>query len=110
MNQQREFKDVHDRHCCKRHGCKYCDPDCTVVSGECEGIQCEDCYESPEIITIHYGSGYFNWQWPGTGFGETSFEIKDGKMRIDAECMGKERARQLLYAFVDKLIDDAEIT
>lgn len=35
--------DVHDRHCCKIHGCKYNDEKCTVVSGICEGIECEDC-------------------------------------------------------------------
>ena len=38
-----EFKDVHDRHCCKVHGCKYCDPNCTVEFGPYDGILCESC-------------------------------------------------------------------
>jgi hypothetical protein len=25
--------DVHTAHCCSRHGCKYGDPNCTVVTG-----------------------------------------------------------------------------
>ncbi len=38
--------DVHTEHCCKDHGCKYRDADCTVVTGA--GVQadyaCEECY------------------------------------------------------------------
>ena len=26
----REYSDVHDAHCCKKHGCKYGSTDCTV--------------------------------------------------------------------------------
>lgn len=45
----REFKDVHDRHCCKKHGCKYSDPNCTVFYGPNEGIECEECeYDEEE--------------------------------------------------------------
>jgi hypothetical protein len=37
-------KDVHTEHCCLRHGCKYCDPDCSVTSGEKpQSYDCEDC-------------------------------------------------------------------
>ncbi len=40
------MKDVHTEHCCIRHGCKYGDPNCTVVSGEKrQSYKCEDCYE-----------------------------------------------------------------
>ena len=53
---------------------------------------------------------YFNWSWDGVGFGETWVGTsKDGHWVIDAECMGKERARALLYALVDKLVDEAEL-
>lgn len=41
----REFKSVHDAHCCKIHGCKYGDFDCPVVLGDEFGIDCEDCQE-----------------------------------------------------------------
>lgn len=45
----REFKDVHDRHCCKYHGCKYGDENCTVVNGTKEGIFCEDCQYEADV-------------------------------------------------------------
>jgi len=41
----REYKNIHDGHCCKVHGyCKYDDEDCSVVNGPDEGIRCEYCY------------------------------------------------------------------
>lgn len=39
----RKFVDVHDSHCCKKHGCKYNSQDCTVESGLHQGIKCEMC-------------------------------------------------------------------
>lgn len=37
-------KDVHTEHCCKRHGCKYGDPLCTVERLEKEqSFPCEMC-------------------------------------------------------------------
>lgn len=36
---------VHDTHCCKRHGCKYCDDDCPVQYSDAAGIFCEMCQE-----------------------------------------------------------------
>jgi hypothetical protein len=36
--------DVHTRHCCIVHGCKYDDDDCTVVTGkETQEYLCECC-------------------------------------------------------------------
>ena len=44
METQREFADVHDAHCCKKHGaCKYGDENCTVVNGPNPGIRGECC-------------------------------------------------------------------
>lgn len=35
----------HETHCCVFHGCKYCDDDCPVVTGNTEQkYSCEDCY------------------------------------------------------------------
>lgn len=64
----------------------------------------------PEVHDLHWINIYFNWSWPGAGFGETSVckSKEDGHLIVDAECMGKEKARQLLYAAVDKIIDEAE--
>ncbi len=44
------MKDVHTEHCCKRHGCKYMDPDCTVYHGDKDqSYDCESCdYEYSE--------------------------------------------------------------
>ncbi len=41
----RDFKSVHDAHCCPNHGCKYGDKDCPVMLGVEQGFQegCEDC-------------------------------------------------------------------
>ena len=47
------FIDVHDRHCCKKHGCKYGDINCTVVNGVCEGVECEDC-EFDRVVYLNY--------------------------------------------------------
>ena len=36
--------DVHTRHCCKHHGCKYDDAHCSVASGDKEAeYECESC-------------------------------------------------------------------
>jgi hypothetical protein len=53
--------DVHTRHCCVKHGCKYNDDDCTVYHGslkqeypceycgfEDEGYEDEGCYDNPD--------------------------------------------------------------
>jgi hypothetical protein len=43
-----EDVECHRFHCCKTHGCKYCDPDCPVVleevtqEGPCEECEFED--------------------------------------------------------------------
>lgn len=39
----REFKSVHDAHCCKIHGCMYGHQNCPVQFGTEEGVRCEDC-------------------------------------------------------------------
>ena len=37
-------KNVHTRHCCVIHGCKYCDPDCPVADGsQQQDYTCESC-------------------------------------------------------------------
>lgn len=65
----------------------------------------------PKVNDIHNSNLYFNWSWPGVGFGElwVGKSSSDGHLVIDAECMGKENARLLLYALVDKLVDEAEL-
>lgn len=65
----------------------------------------------PEVTDIFNAKIYFNWSWPSVGFGQlwVGESKEDGHLVIDAECMGKERARQLLYALADKLVDEAEL-
>jgi len=42
--------DVHTRHCCKYHGCKYGDYGCTVFyGGKEQEYDCEECSEEREI-------------------------------------------------------------
>lgn len=45
--------DVHTEHCCAKCGCKYSDPECTVVTGKlpqsyAHGID-EDCIPDPDV-------------------------------------------------------------
>jgi len=68
----REFKSVHDAHCCKQHGCKYGDEDCPVAEGDEPGVSCEECdYDDAHdaviaelIETVKFYTG--NWRTPGT--------------------------------------------
>lgn len=46
--------DVHSRHCCIHHGCKYGDPLCTVTNEkEMQEYLCEDCYYVIENINTN---------------------------------------------------------
>lgn len=66
----------------------------------------------PEVVNINNANIYFNWSWPGVGFGELWVGKKsnsDSTLVVDAETMSKESARKLLYALVDKLLDEAEL-
>ena len=65
----------------------------------------------PEVRDIHNANIYFNWGWEGIGFGEmwVGKSAESGHLVIDAECMSKESTRKLLYAMVDKLVDEAEL-
>lgn len=66
---------------------------------------------NPEVVDINNANIYFTWSWPGIGFGElwVGKSREDGHLVIDAETMSKESTRKLLYALVDKLIDEAEM-
>lgn len=45
---------VHQTHCCFVDGCKYCDDDCPVVSGEiAQEYNCEDCPSYAKSNVIH---------------------------------------------------------
>ena len=45
---------VHVSHCCKWHGCKYGDKDCSVVLGEAEQEwPCEYCSEDIDDMEYH---------------------------------------------------------
>lgn len=45
------MKDVHTEHCCVRHGCKYINLDCTVMTKKAEqSYPCEDCPEDLELM------------------------------------------------------------
>ena len=46
-----DSKDVHTEHCCKKHGCKYDDPTCTVANGgKVQSFPCEDCGEEYDAM------------------------------------------------------------
>lgn len=44
-------KDVHTEHCCLKHGCKYGDPKCTVITKQkSQSHPCEDCDYAKETL------------------------------------------------------------
>lgn len=46
-----EIKDVHTEHCCIIHGCKYNDPNCTVITEKApQTYPCEDCEYAPYVV------------------------------------------------------------
>ena len=46
------MKDVHTEHCCWVHGCKYGDPNCTVILNVAkQSFPCEEC---PDPDTLAY--------------------------------------------------------
>lgn len=58
--------DVHTRHCCRIHGCKYGDADCTVVVNKLDIAGCEECgleeegYYGPVPRLIEQDR---DWEW-----------------------------------------------
>jgi len=46
---------VHTTHCCTRHGCKYGDKDCPVVTGQVkQEYLCEECGDVPLLRDQEY--------------------------------------------------------
>lgn len=42
---------VHASHCCARHGCKYFEEDCPVVTGQVKQLyNCEECDDEAERV------------------------------------------------------------
>jgi hypothetical protein len=60
MNQPIDKTGVHRTHCCSRHGCKYGEDNCPVVTGEViQEYPCEYCEEDPApIYQVHYIQTY----------------------------------------------------
>jgi hypothetical protein len=64
---------------------------------------------APEVIKVH-SERYFTWTWPNIGFGELNFYLDaDDRFTINDECMGKEAARKLMYAFADYVVDHSNL-
>lgn len=63
-----------------------------------------------EIGTIFHGDVYFDWS-AANGFGQLSFSFdrETQHIQIMNECMSRDVVRQLLYAFVDKLVDSGNM-
>lgn len=58
-----------------------------------------------KITTIHNLCAYVDWQWPGFGFGQLSFDfdVETGILKVDSEMMGHEATRALLAALAEKI-------
>lgn len=70
-------------------------------------------FEAPIFVHadgIHGTEIYFNWVQRTVGFGQLSVNrTEDGKLQIMNECMSKEWVRRALHAYVDALVDAAEL-
>ena len=66
----------------------------------------------PWAGTLENGNGVivFDWYVKGTGFGQMTMWVVDGKLKIDTECMGPEFAKYLLSGIVDIAEIDYEKT
>ena len=84
------MKDVHTEHCCLKHGCKYGDEDCTVVTGLApQSYDCEVCdweKEDPQYIRIKeledVLKAFVNWKTNEAG---TSSLVDDEELWKRAE-------------------------
>lgn len=109
-----DFVDVHDAHCCKKHGCKYGDADCTVVNGPNPGIRCEDCYDEPDVENINLALGAFDWTWIGQRApydkGTVTFTKNgQGEFEVNAPGLDRQMLRYVMTAFVDKIVSEAKL-
>lgn len=64
---------------------------------------------SPEVTGVMASEVYFNWSWPGIGFGQLSLSMQDGKVVCGNECMGRGSVRSLLRAFADHIAATATL-
>ena len=70
----------------------------------------EEFRKETEIGDIFNAHAYFNWSAPN-GFGQLSFHVDSETQQfvVDNECMSRETVRQILYALVDKIVDEGEM-
>lgn len=63
--------------------------------------------DKPVIGDVFNASAYFDWHWPGFGFGQLSFGLDPTTetIHIANECMTKETVRKILHAYVDHIVD-----
>jgi hypothetical protein len=61
----------------------------------------------PTVDTVHAVNLYFDWSWPRCGFGQCAIwqDETTGELRFDAEGMGRDNVRRMLYALADKIAD-----
>lgn len=69
----------------------------------------EDFKKTVQIGSIFNANVYFDW-CAANGFGQLSFGMdrETQEIGVGNECMGKETCRQILYALVDKVIDEGK--
>ena len=67
--------------------------------------------DKPEKQPLYFGCNYqdiptvcIQWSEKGRGFGEYTFQLKDGKMYCDNECDSRETVKRILCLMVDQCI------
>ena len=81
----------------------------TEENGGYDKLTPDEFKKTIRIGSIFNGHVYFDWSG-ANGFGQLSFYVDPDThiIGIGNEGMGKEACRQLLYAFVDKVIDEGD--
>jgi hypothetical protein len=68
---------VHSTHCCKKHGCKYCDDNCPVVLGLEPQEYRQECCDEAEEVLMGQLSGIYHYMREKNITSITAWEIQD---------------------------------
>lgn len=72
---------------------------------EPQPAQKTDFTKSIQIFDIHGFNAYFTWGQDTVGFGELSVSVKDGKVSMDTEGMGRDWTRRALHSLVETILE-----
>ena len=102
---------VHERHCCPKHGCKYGDKDCPVVTGKTSkhNTHCEWCerdYNDPDPIDLLVAWATAHSTYLHIGVDKWGHSVDGDVVEIYELEKTRDDIRRDKYAVVKKGIED----